>query len=73
MTDGNLRCPLLSAGGPNQSSGGFLFFGRLEIQEPRPDHDDDPDDLFKPAPLTALANAGFTRAGIRSRISSLDL
>ncbi len=30
-----------SIGGANQFLGGFLFFGRLEIQYPRPDLDDD--------------------------------
>jgi len=47
MTDRNIRCSLptaccllLSAGGANQFLGGLLFFGRLEIQDPRPDPDD---------------------------------
>jgi len=33
-----------SIGGANQFLGGFLFIGRMEIQDPRPDPDDDPDD-----------------------------
>ncbi len=34
------RAPTDSIIQTNQSSCGFLFFGRLEIQDPRPDHDE---------------------------------